>query len=130
MAKRRKSITEEHYAEPDDIGRCPPYFGEREPVCHVVTEKIHLQWALHALSRLGEAAKMAFNGTWVQKQRRRRRRDPVEAVAKELWPPDGRPPETMATPAALRRLGKACERRKIPASPDTLRRAIGRRERR
>jgi len=127
MAKRgRKYITqEEQYAEPDDVRR-PPYFGEREPVCHVITEPIHLQWALHASARLGEAVRVAL-GRWKQKQRRRWRSDPVQAVAKQQWPPDGIPPKTVSTPQALRRLEKALARRGIFVSSDTLRRVMGRR---
>ena len=38
------------------------------------------------------------------KRRKRWRADPAKAVAKELWPPRGKPPETVSTPDALKRL--------------------------
>jgi hypothetical protein len=63
------------------------------------------------------------------KRRKRWRAEAVEPVAKELWPPDGKPAETISTPDALQRLGDELQRRKIPASPTTQRRVIGRRPR-
>jgi hypothetical protein len=61
-------------------------------------------------------------------RRRRFRSDSVERVAKELWPStDGKAPEGLSTPDALRKLGDELEHRGIPASPDTQRRVIGRR---
>ena len=54
-------------------------------------------------------------------------RDPAKLVAREIWPPDGQPPETMLIPVALQKLGDECQKRGINVHIDTLRRAIGRR---
>jgi len=64
-----------------------------------------------------------------KKQRSRYRADPVQSVAKELWPPDGKPPKTMSAADALELLGKKLDDQKIKASDTTLRRVIGKRPR-
>jgi hypothetical protein len=81
-------------------------------------------------------------------QRSRYRADPVQSVAKELWPPDGKPPkrrrgwqrdpiraaitqkwgpgwppDTLPTPEALRQLDRELDRLRIKASDDTKKRA-------
>jgi hypothetical protein len=65
--------------------------------------------------------------SWLKSRRRRPVRDLVEAVAKELWPPHGHPPETMSNAKALRTLGDKLDSRNIKAEATTLLRAIGRR---
>ena len=60
-----------------------------------------------------------------KKDRRMPARDPVKRVAREIWPPDGQPPETMLIPVALKKLGDECQKCGINVHIDTLRRAIG-----
>ena len=64
-----------------------------------------------------------------KKQRSRYRADPVQSVAKELWPPDGKAPKTMSAADALELLGKKLDDQTIKASDTTLRRVIGKRPR-
>jgi hypothetical protein len=64
-----------------------------------------------------------------QRPRRRPRLDQYEPVVRDIWP-SGKPPRTMSTGEALRRLGEELQRRSIPCGPDTLdsqRRALNRR---
>jgi hypothetical protein len=65
MAKTKKPaaparfLRVEQYADLEDTLR-PPYFGEREPVVHIVDEKIHLTWSPYAIYQLAlEAARRA-----------------------------------------------------------------------
>ena len=64
-----------------------------------------------------------------KKRRSRYRADPVQPVAKELWPPDGKPPKTMSAADALKLLGDKLSEQEIKASDTTQRRVIGRRPR-
>jgi hypothetical protein len=78
-----------------------------------------------AISAVAESWERIEVRRW--RQRRQPKRGPVKAVAKELWPPDGKPPLDMSTGRALQKLGDECERQGIDVHPDTLRRALGRR---
>jgi hypothetical protein len=60
-------------------------------------------------------------------RRRHWRQDPVIAAIKEKWGSDW-PPDTLSTPDAVRELVRELDRRGIKASPDTMKRAIGRRD--
>jgi hypothetical protein len=120
-------------AEPEpDREQAAERAGERKPVTTQQLielkqgQKITLRRAL--VSTLDELWTRINVRRW--RERRRPVRDRIEAVARELWPPQGKPPETMSTPEALKLLGNELERRRIPAGPDTLdsqRRAIDRR---
>jgi hypothetical protein len=82
---------------------------------------------------------LSIVGELVRRGRKRRRpaRDHVEAVCRELWPDDGKPPETISDKKALgvlneeldRRFGKEFLRHDPDGDrdPTTLRRAMGRR---
>jgi hypothetical protein len=61
------------------------------------------------------------------KRRRSWRRDPIIAVITQKWGP-GWPPDTLATPEALRQLDHELDRLEIKASDDTKKRAMGRRD--
>jgi hypothetical protein len=52
---------------------------------------------------------------------------PTEVAAREEFPPDGIPPDTLPTSKALRQLEKRMQRDGLKTSDDTMRRAIGRR---
>ena len=65
-----------------------------------------------------------------KKYRRMPGRDPATLVAREIWPPDGRPPPTVPTPHAIKKLSAVMKDRVIPVPhDDTLRAAINRRDR-
>ena len=57
--------------------------------------------------------------------RRKWKQDAVAPVVRDLWP--NRPPKEKPTAVLLQQLGDELERRKIRASLDTQRRALGRR---
>jgi hypothetical protein len=61
------------------------------------------------------------------KRRRHWQRDVIGAAIKEKWGP-GWPPDTLSTPEALRQLDSELDRLKIIVSPDTKKRAMGRRD--
>jgi hypothetical protein len=64
-----------------------------------------------------------------------RRLSPIQILARKEFPPNGKPPDEMSTPRALRRFEKRIQQHnisapadeKITASDDTIKRAIGRR---
>jgi len=58
---------------------------------------------------------------------RGRKLDKVKAVAVELFGGEGRPPESMTSASALKKLGDELQERGIESSPTTQLRAIGRR---
>jgi hypothetical protein len=87
-------------------------------------QKIGLLRAL--VSRVDELWMQITVRRW--RKRRRPARDRIEAVARDLWPDtQGKPPETLSTPEALKLLGNELDRRGIGSTPDSQRRAIGRR---
>jgi hypothetical protein len=105
---------------------------EQKPVVKQVPIEIKQGQKIGLLRRLVITANELSMQMSVRRWRPRRRptRDPMEAVAKALWPPQGKPPETLSTGEALKLLGNELDRWGIPAGPDTLdsqRRAIGRR---
>jgi hypothetical protein len=123
-------VAVEPYAEPAGVRR-PPYFGEREPTVHIIGadgEKVYLRptpytmGVMEGVRYLAERLKLGE-----RKRHRRHRRDAIEAVAKEIWPADGLPPESTSTPLAVQRLGRECDVRGILNTIDTLKRVIGRR---
>jgi hypothetical protein len=61
------------------------------------------------------------------KRRRGWQRDPIRVAITQKWGP-GWPPDTLATPEALRQLDHELDRLGIKASPDTKKRAMGRRD--
>jgi hypothetical protein len=61
------------------------------------------------------------------KRRRRWRQDPIRAAITQKWGSDW-PPDTLPTPEALRELDHELERLGIIASPDSKKRAMGRRD--
>jgi hypothetical protein len=79
------------------------------------------------VSRLDELWMRISVRRW--RNRRRPARDPIEAVARDVWPhTQGKPPETLSTAEALKLLGDELDRRGIGSTLDTQRRAIGRRD--
>jgi hypothetical protein len=60
-----------------------------------------------------------------RKSKRKWRRDSVKTVVRELFSADAL--KNASTPALLKQLGDELDRRGIIASPDTQRRALGRR---
>jgi hypothetical protein len=60
-------------------------------------------------------------------KKRARRLTPTEVVARQVFPPDGMPPDTLSTAKALQRLAKRLEQLGILSSDDTMRRATKRR---
>jgi hypothetical protein len=127
--KSTPTVTVEPYVEPAG-DRLPPFFGEREPTVHIIgsDEKVYLRPSLYSMGvmegirHLVERLKLGE-----RKRHRRHRRDAIAAVAKEIWPVDGLPPESTSTPVAVQTLGDECDARSIINTPDTLKRAIGRR---
>jgi hypothetical protein len=67
---------------------------------------------------------------WKRQPRRAPKREPAQAVARVLWPPNGRPPRNKKTVAATAELADEIKKRglNVPERP-TLERAIGRRKR-
>jgi hypothetical protein len=61
------------------------------------------------------------------KRRRRSRQDPIRAAIIQKWGSDW-PPDTLPTPEALRELDHELDRLGIKASPDSKKRAMGRRD--
>ena len=125
--KPTPTVTVESYAEPEGVQ--PPLFGARERVVHVIgpDEKVFLRPTPYTLGVMEGIRHMVERLRLGERKRyRRHRRDPREAVAREIWP-DGSPPENMSTPLALQELGSECDARGIPTTIDTLKRAIKRR---
>lgn len=57
-----------------------------------------------------------------------KRLNPAQRVAREMFPPKGKPPPTMGTPEAVQQLDAEMRRRKLKVpSTDTLKRAVDRR---
>ena len=90
-----------------------------------IAERIKTFVVRTAMSTAAESGERIEIRRW---RERRKPRDAIEAVARDLWPPDGKPPSSMPTPHAVQMLGNEYRRRtKINAKPDSLKRAIGRR---
>jgi hypothetical protein len=121
-------------SEPDaDREQAAERAGEHKPVVKSLSIGIKQDQKFDLRRTLISTASELWMQMSVRRWRKRRRpaRDPIEAAARELWPhTQGKPPETVSTPVALRLLGNELDRRGIPAGPDTLdsqRRAIDRR---
>jgi hypothetical protein len=90
-------------------------------------EKIVLRPAPYLL-RLWEAFQAGFKAALAKPRivRRRSAQDPIKAVIVEKWGPDW-PPMTLSTPKADQMLADELDERGIKASPDSRKRAMGRR---
>jgi hypothetical protein len=103
--------------------------GEQKPVTKTLSFEINQGQKIDLRRTVVSTAAELWMGMSVR--RWRPVRDLIEAVARELWPhTQGKPPETVSTPEALKLLGNELHRRGIRAGEDTLdsqRRAIERR---
>jgi hypothetical protein len=103
---------------------------EQKPVTKSLSIEIQQGQKTKLLRALVSTADELWMRMSVRRSRERRRpaRDPITAVARDLWPDtQGRPPETLSRREALKLLGDELDRRGMGTSVDSQRRAIGRR---